>query len=266
MKEIDELLGIMQCLRDPKSGCPWDRQQTIASILPFTLEEVYELVDAIDRGDVEDVREELGDLLFHIAFYAQMANEAGHFDFRSVTEKLNKKLRRRHPHVFADTTGTAEEQTIAWEHIKEQERRERGVADAAETGLLAGISRALPAVLRAHKLQTRAAGVGFDWEDTEAVLDKVEEELNELRQEINSGISSERIMDELGDLMFACVNFARHARIDPELALRGANRKFEHRFRYMEAQLARQNRTLTEASLAQMEVLWREAKAVPDEA
>jgi len=259
MKEIDELLGTMQTLRDPVMGCPWDREQTIRSILPYSLEEVYELADAVERDDLEGLRDELGDLLFHISFYAQIASEQGGFDFAAVARSINNKLRTRHPHVFAGgEVQSVKEQTLSWEKIKQQERKQRD----KHGPLLADIHQAQPAITRAHALQKRAATVGFDWSGPLPVLDKVEEEVRELRQAIESGTGSDAIMDELGDVIFACVNLARHTGINPEIALRRTNRKFEQRFGYIERQLTTRGQELADVSLAEMEALWQEAKQI----
>lgn len=259
MKEINELIQIMQTLRDPQNGCPWDKQQTIQSILPYTLEEVYELADAIERDDMDGLNDELGDLLFHIVYYAQMASEQGLFDFRKVAGNISVKLRHRHPHLFSDSQlNTVEEQSLAWEKIKQDERKQR----TKSTSLLDEINHAQPAMTRAYALQNRAATVGFDWNETESVLEKIEEEIKELRHEIQSGQSSEKIMAELGDVLFACVNLARHTNINPETALRYTNRKFELRFRYIEQNLTARNQELSDASMEEMEALWQEAKRV----
>lgn len=258
MKEIDELLRTMQKLRDPVKGCPWDRQQTLDSILPYTLEEVYEVADAIERGDMDGLRDELGDLLFHISFYCQIASEQDMFDFRQVAENVTLKLQNRHPHVFSDATvNSMEQQTRHWEKIKHDERKQRDESSS----LLDGINQAQPAMSRAYTLQKRAATVGFDWSRPEPVLEKLEEEISELRQVMESGDDPGKIIQELGDVIFACVNLARHADVNPESALRSTNRKFEQRFRYIEQNLADKNRELTDVSLDEMEALWQEAKS-----
>lgn len=260
MRAINELLEIMHRLRDPEKGCPWDKAQTFESILPYTLEEVYELVQTIEDGDMEGLRDELGDLLFHLVYYARLAEEAGHFNFEAVVREINEKLQRRHPHVFAgEQIKTAAEQTLAWERIKEEER---GSREAGQLSLLDGVSAALPAVIRAHKLQKRAASKGFDWDTIGPVLDKIEEELAELRHEIEETQDREKVMAELGDLLFACVNLARHAQVDPELALRKTNRKFEQRFKFIESELAKAGRGLDDVSLDEMEALWQKAKGL----
>lgn len=258
MKEIDELVGTMQTLRDPERGCPWDKEQTLHTILPYTLEEAYELADAIEREDMPGVRDELGDLLFHICFYTQIARERDIFDFRQVAEAVNRKLRDRHPHVFSDQqVNSVVEQSLKWETIKHAERRQR----RADASLLDEINPAQPAMSRAYTLQKRAASVGFDWSDMEPVFTKLAEEIQELRQAMASGGSRENVMEELGDVIFACINLARHAQVNPEAALRTTNRKFEQRFRYIEQTLAGQERDLRDVPLAEMEALWQEAKA-----
>ncbi|MBF8270000.1 MAG: Nucleoside triphosphate pyrophosphohydrolase [Gammaproteobacteria bacterium] len=257
MKEIDELLQIMQTLRDPENGCPWDQKQTISSIMPFTLEEVYEIADAIERGDMDGLRDELGDLLFHIIFYAQLASEQEVFNFRELVAAINMKLRNRHPHVFAeDSVNSLAEQTHTWEKIKHQERKMRN----QNASLLDAINQAQPAMSRAVALQKRAATVGFDWPGPLPVLEKLEEEIRELRLAIESAQSRNAVMAEIGDVIFSCANLARHMDINPEVAVRQTNRKFEQRFRYLEQNLAASNKELTEATLAEMESLWQEAK------
>ena len=259
MKEIEKLLQIMRDLRDPDNGCPWDREQTFETILPFSMEEVHELADAIRRQSMDELRDELGDLLFHIVFYAQLAAEDGHFDFRAVTAAINEKLLRRHPHVFGETSfDSAQEQNRNWEQIKSAER---GVERGGEVqGLLDGIGATLPPISRSLKMQRRAAGVGFDWQNATQVLEKIEEELRELRHEIESGAARSRISGELGDLLFSCINLARHLKIDPELALSETNEKFRSRFGYLEDRLKSSNRSLFEAGIEEMEALWLEAK------
>ncbi|HET8897642.1 MAG TPA: nucleoside triphosphate pyrophosphohydrolase [Rhodanobacteraceae bacterium] len=254
---IDRLRRIMQRLRDPERGCPWDIQQDFSSIAPYTLEEAYEVVDAIDRGDFDDLRDELGDLLFQVVFHARMAEEAGHFDFDEVAAAIADKLERRHPHVF----GTAHyadvaEQTRAWEAIKASERRGRSEDGSA----LAGIARGLPEWRRALKLQQRAAAVGFDWPDPVPVLDKLTEELAEVRAEFAAGSAVERIEDEIGDMLFVLVNLCRHAKADFSGALRHANAKFERRFRIMEQLAADDGQVFAALPLAAQEALWRRAK------
>ena len=257
MESIVKLLEIMSLLRDPDTGCPWDREQDFKTIAPFTLEEAYEVVDAIERNDREHLRAELGDLLFQVVYHAQMAREEGWFEFNDVVETINRKLLERHPHVFGnEKIANAREQSHAWEINKIREQR---VNDSA-AGVLANISLNLPALARARKLQLRAATVGFDWADVQAVQAKLAEELQELSAEIASQGDVSRIEEELGDLLFACVNLARHLDIDAESALRKANIKFENRFGYIEQKLARQDKSPEQASLEEMDTLWQEAK------
>jgi ATP diphosphatase len=256
MHPIERLLKVMERLRDPETGCPWDRQQNFASIVPHTIEEAYEVAEAIEHQGLKGLREELGDLLFQVVFYAQLAREAGLFDFDAVVEGIIGKLTRRHPHVFGEEKiESAEDQSRAWEAHKAKERAAKG-----EASVLDGVSLALPALTRALKLQRRAARVGFDWTEMEAALSKVEEELRELRAALADGQSPEQRSLELGDLLFSCVNVARFAQIDPESALRGCNAKFEARFRYIEQSLVLLGKTPAEATLEEMDALWEEAK------
>ncbi|MBT8430016.1 MAG: nucleoside triphosphate pyrophosphohydrolase, partial [Gammaproteobacteria bacterium] len=230
MDAVTQLLEIMQRLRDPDGGCPWDQRQTCASIVPYTLEEAYEVADAIQRGDMSELRDELGDLLFQIAFYSQIACEEGHFCFDDVARGICDKMVRRHPHVFADAEYSDEEQLRqAWEAKKAEERADRDAT--ANTSQMDGVARALPALIRAEKLQKRAARVGFDWADARGAFDKTREELDEVQAEMKSGDRS-RLQDELGDLLFAMVNVVRLLGMDAEQALSRANEKFERRFRH----------------------------------
>jgi MazG family protein len=253
---MQELLNIMERLRDPENGCPWDLKQTLESIVPYTIEETYEVADAIRRGDMRELRDELGDLLFQVVFYAQLAKEQEAFDFTDVVAAIRDKMLRRHPHVFGDAViANAEEQRVAWERHKTEERAKRSVH-----GLLDGVARSLPALLRAEKLQRRAAKIGFDWSDHRPVAAKVAEELDELRTEIECVAPHERLEEEVGDLLFACVNLARHAGVNPEQGLDTANRKFERRFRFMERQLQAQGRDLESTGLEELDRLWDLAK------
>ena len=253
---IDRLLGIMARLRDPEHGCPWDREQTWNSIAPHTIEEAYEIADAVERGDVDQVRDELGDLLFQVVFQSRIAEEQGLFRFDDVVDAIGNKLERRHPHVFADATiGSAAEQTAAWEEHKAAERRAKGGA----AGALDGVTLGLPALVRAAKLGRRAAQVGFDWPDVTGVLDKVREEIDELQQAVASGESA-HVREEVGDLLFSVAQLSRHLDVDPEAALRDAGGKFERRFRRIEAGLAVDGRTAADASMAELEALWAQAK------
>jgi len=256
------LLQLMARLRDPQKGCPWDREQTFATIAPYTLEEAYEVADAIDRGDPAHLRDELGDLLFQIVFHSRMAQEQGWFDFAAVARTIHDKLVRRHPHVFADAPREGiEAQSRNWEELKAQERAERAGNDgAADTSALANIPRALPALTRAAKLGRRAARVGFDWEEPSQVRDKVLEELREVDEALAAGAGGDRVAEEMGDLLFAIANWTLHLHIDPEEALRAANVKFERRFRHMEALAAERGLALQSLSAAQWDELWRAAK------
>ncbi|MBX9945434.1 MAG: nucleoside triphosphate pyrophosphohydrolase [Reyranella sp.] len=254
------LLAVMAWLRDRQYGCPWDVEQTFRTIAPYTIEEAYEVADAIERGDMPALKEELGDLLLQVVYHAQIAQEAEAFGFADVAAAIADKMVDRHPHVFGDARiDTAEAQTVSWEARKAAERAARQSAEP--TGALDGVARALPALLRAEKIQKRAARVGFDWAEIAPVIDKIEEELAELRVEIEAGaINQARLTDELGDVLFAVANLARHCKVDPEAALRATNDKFERRFGYIERRLAAQGRKPADATLAEMEALWQEAK------
>jgi len=262
MEHMNQLLKIMKSLRDPNSGCPWDVEQKFSTIAPYTIEEAYEVADAIARNDMDGLCSELGDLLFQVVYHSQLADEKEFFNFKDVTERINDKLIRRHPHVFAETEITdAKAQTIAWEAIKKQERLDKQEEGLQQENLLGGINQAMPSLSRAQKLQERAATVGFDWNDPQAVLDKIKEELKEVEEEINSEtLNTEKIEGEIGDLLFACVNLARHFRIDSESALRRTNRKFEKRFAYIEHSLKDQGIDLHDTTLEILDRLWNEAK------
>jgi ATP diphosphatase len=258
-RDIARLIEIMAALRTPGSGCPWDLEQTFRTIAPYTLEEAYEVADAIARGDLNDLKDELGDLLLQVAFHARMAEEQGAFDFGDVIEAVTAKLVRRHPHVFADAEGkTAKAVEGLWEHIKFAEKAERG--EAAPAGALAGVPVALPALTRALKLQDKAGRIGFDWNDPRAVLAKIREEADEIEAEVD-GPEKAKAAAEVGDLLFAVVNLARHLGADPEDVLRQTNLKFERRFAAIERALAASGKTPMDASLAEMDALWDEAKA-----
>jgi len=253
---INRLLTIMSRLRDPGTGCPWDREQTFASIAPHTIEEAYEVADAIERDNLDDLKGELGDLLFQVVFHAQMAREQDRFDFDAVVNAIADKLERRHPHVFADAQiATAQEQNIAWEEHKRQERTSRNAAAST----LDDVAIGLPALTRAAKLGKRASSVGFDWPDINGVLDKIEEELRELRAAL-AGKAHDEIQAELGDVLFSIANLGRHTHVDLETALRQTNAKFERRFRYVEAQLRERGKTPQQSTLEEMDRLWDEAK------
>jgi len=264
--DIGGLLGIMARLRDPEGGCPWDLRQTFRTIAPYTIEEAYEVADAIDRGDMDDLRDELGDLLLQVVFHARMAQEQGAFGFADVVDAISDKLRRRHPHVFADAAvGDAEAQLRDWEALKRSEREAAGDTDQSA---LAGISRGMPEWQRASKLQARAARVGFDWPGPGPVIAKLHEEIEEVRDEFDAVAADprdeaahERLEDELGDLLFVCANLARHANVDPGSALRRANAKFERRFRAMETMAAEDGTTLAGLPLDAQDAYWIRAKA-----
>jgi nucleoside triphosphate diphosphatase len=257
--DISRLIEIMAALRTPGSGCPWDLEQNFRTIAPYTLEEAYEVADAIARGDLVGLKDELGDLLLQVVFHARMAQEQGAFNFADVVETITTKLIRRHPHVFADANGkSAKDVEALWERIKAEEKVERG--EKAKNGALGGVPVALPALTRALKLQDRAGRVGFDWNEPRAVLAKIREEADEIEAELDRGDKS-RIAIEVGDLLFAVVNLARHLDADPEGVLRQANLKFERRFAAMERALAARGKTPRDASPAEMDKLWDEAKA-----
>ena len=253
--ELRRLLDIMAALRHPETGCPWDREQDFATIAPYTIEEAYEVADAIARRDFAELPDELGDLLFQVVYHARMAEEAGRFGFAGVARAIADKMIRRHPHVFGDAASRdAEAQTQAWEAQKSRERAAR-----AETGTLSGIPVALPALTRALKISRRAARVGFDWPDADAVLAKLDEEIGELRAEL-PGAEPARLADELGDLLFVVVNLARKLELDPEECLRQANSKFMRRFGGVESLLAADGRVPADATLAEMEAAWQDVK------
>ncbi len=260
--ELSRLLAIMARLRDPERGCPWDREQSFATIAPYTIEEAYEVAEACERGDGEALRDELGDLLFQVVFHSRMAEEAGLFTFNDVAAAIAEKMVRRHPHVFGDAEiADAATQTAAWEEHKAAERRAKAAASGETASALDGVGAGLPALTRALKLQRRAARVGFDWPAPPPILDKIAEEVEELREVLAAGADPVRLQDEIGDLLFAVVNLARRVEIDPDQALRHAGRKFERRFRRLEAKLTESGLTPAAAGLAGMEQRWQEAKA-----
>ncbi|KQR33208.1 nucleoside triphosphate hydrolase [Rhizobium sp. Leaf155] len=267
--DISRLIEIMEALRAPETGCPWDIVQTFETIKPYTIEEAYEVADAIERNDMDDLCEELGDLLLQVVFHSRIAEEMGAFSFGDVVHAVTSKMIRRHPHVFAvSDADTPESVKLQWDQIKAAEKRERlerrasrGVSDDPKAGFLGSIQRSQPALTEALKLQEQAARVGFDWSAAEPILDKIEEEIGELRQALAEG-RSENISDELGDLIFATVNIGRHVKVDAENALRGTNTKFRRRFRHIETSLAASGETLEAASLERMEELWQAAKAI----
>src|SRR6201988_2448301 len=265
-RDISRLLEIMATLRTPGTGCPWDLEQNFATIAPYTIEEAYEVADAISRGDLDDLKDELGDLLLQVVYHARMAEEKKAFSFGDVVEAITKKMIRRHPHVFADKDGNIQAAGVksAWERIKAEEKAKRAARrpqhQAHEhSSLLSSVKAGLPALTRALELQRKASTVGFDWNDPRAVLAKIREEADEIEAALDSGDESQ-IAEETGDLLFAVVNLARHAKADPEMTLRATNAKFERRFAYIERTLAAQGRTLGEATLDEMDELWNEAK------
>jgi nucleoside triphosphate diphosphatase len=256
--DIARLVEIMAALRTPGTGCPWDLEQDFATIAPYTIEEAYEVADAIARGDMDDLREELGDLLLQVVFHARMAQEQGAFDFGDVVQTLTEKLVRRHPHVFGDARGLKlDAVNELWNRIKDEERAQK---PTAENGALAGVPVALPALTRALKLQAKAGKVGFDWNDPHAVLAKIREEADEIEAELVAGRRAAAAA-EVGDLLFAVVNLARHLDADPEATLRATNEKFVRRFAAIEQALAQVGKTPAEATLAEMDALWDAAKA-----
>ena len=269
-QDISRLIEIMTALRNPKSGCPWDIEQDFATIAPYTIEEAYEVADAIARGDLDDLRDELGDLLLQVVYHARMAEEAGEFSFGDVVEAITKKMIHRHPHVFGDETARSAGMAKGmWEKIKAEEKAEKRKARIARgldpeehgKGFLDGVPVALPALTRALKLQEKAAQVGFDWSEARPILDKIEEEIGELREAMDTA-DPKAVKDEFGDLLFALVNLGRHLKIDAESALSGTNEKFRKRFHHVEQALEDSGRTLKDATLEEMEELWQQAKSV----
>jgi tetrapyrrole methylase family protein/MazG family protein/ATP diphosphatase len=260
-RPIDRLLAVMARLRDPEGGCPWDLEQNFATIAPYTIEEAYEVADAIEQNDMAALRDELGDLLLQVVFHARMAEEAGHFAFDDVAEAISDKMISRHPHVFGDhDADTPDDVKVTWEAQKEAERRAKAGGDGETLSALTGVTAALPALLRAEKLQKRAARVRFDWPEVGQVFDKLDEEVGEIREEIAAGGDPDRLEDEVGDLLFVAVNLARHLKVDPESALRRTNAKFERRFRAIEAELAGRGEKAEDQSLEALEELWQAAK------
>ncbi|WP_159951065.1 nucleoside triphosphate pyrophosphohydrolase [Rhizobium sp. 18065] len=267
--DITRLLDIMAALRNPETGCPWDIVQTFATIKPYTIEEAYEVADAIERNDPDDLCDELGDLLLQVVFHARIAEEAGLFNFGDVVTAITTKMIRRHPHVFARSDAdTPETVKLQWDAIKRQEKQERaerrahnGANEDFKQGHLGGVQRSFPALTEALKLQEQAAKVGFDWTEAEPILDKVEEEIGELREALKAG-KQDKISDELGDLIFALVNIGRHVGAEPEQALRGTNSKFRRRFNHIETELHANGEDLNAATLERMEELWQAAKQI----
>jgi len=264
-EKFEKLVKIMATLRGP-NGCPWDKQQDFNSLKPMLVEETYEVLEAIDNQDFDGLAEELGDLLLHVVFHSHLGKETGAFDINTVIDKISEKLVRRHPHVFGDESASTPEEVIRnWEAIKAQEKAEKLKSRTpAERSLLEGIPSKLPAIHEAHQISSRVARVGFDWPDVEGIFEKLQEEVSELQEVISSGgdeTKRERLEDEIGDMLFCIVNIARHLKIDSESALKRANRKFKTRFRYMEAELAKQGKSVDQTSLAEMEKLWQKAKS-----
>ena len=263
---IEELLNIMHQLRDPDTGCPWDCKQTFDSIVPHTIEEAYEVADAIRKKDFGELKGELGDLLFQVVFYAQLAKEQGLFEFQDIVDTLSEKLIRRHPHVFTDAKFADERAVSAnWEAEKEKERALKAQTENKPESVLDNIPLALPALTRAYKIQKRCANVGFDWKTLTPVVDKIKEELDEVlfevqRDDLSKADQQVRIEDELGDLLFANVNLVRHLSATPEQVLRQANDKFERRFHLVELEVLRQGKQMTDCSLEELEVIWQEIK------
>ena len=250
--DVKPLLELMRRLRDPKTGCPWDREQDFSTIAPYTVEEAYEVEDAIQRNNLDDLKNELGDLLFQVVFHAQMASEQGAFSFEDVVNGLVEKMTRRHPHVFGNADmRDADQQTQAWEDMKAAER---------QGGILDDVPRNLPALTRAEKLSKRAGRVGFEWPDMHGVFAKIDEELAELREEVDAGTDKQRIAEELGDFLFTITNLARYLKVDPEAALRGTNAKFERRFRAVEAELAKRGKSPQDSDLEEMDAIWNDVR------
>lgn len=259
MKQTERLLGIMQSLRDPDKGCPWDKKQTFETIVPHTLEEAYEVADAIEKGDMAELEGELGDLLFQVVFYAQLGHEQQLFDFESIAKAMCDKLVRRHPHVFSDATlDTDEAIKQNWEKLKQQERQTK---NEDNTSLLDDLPKHFPALSLAQKMQKRVGRHGFDWPEIDGVIDKLEEEVAELKDALKSG-NKAHIEEEMGDLLFSCVNLSRHLKLDPEAALRKSCRKFEQRFRALEAIIGNDGLSVDSASLEQLEGAWQQAKRI----
>ena len=263
MQSIEQLIEIMQSLRDPNNGCPWDLEQDFQSLIPYTIEEAYEVADAIEQNNLEDIKSELGDLLFQIVFYSQLGKEQGAFDFNDVAQAISEKLIRRHPHVFSDAKiKSSIEQTKEWEKIKQQEREIKSIKNLSDLSILDDVSRALPSLMRSEKLQNRAAREGFDWPHIQDVMLKVNEELNEVQQELDADIQDkEKIEDEIGDLFFSCINLSRHAGLNAEQCVRKANLKFERRFRELEKTANNKGLQVNQINIDDLEKLWQEVKS-----
>ena len=260
--QMTRLLEIMERLRDPDGGCPWDLEQTFSTIAPHTIEEAYEVAEAIEENDMAELKSELGDLMFQVVFYAQMAKEQGDFDFHDVVGAISDKMISRHPHVFGDKSiNTADAQTKAWEETKAEERAAKASKSEGPLSALDGVAKTLPALTRSEKLQKRAARVGFDWPDLPPVFDKIHEEIDEFKQELTQNAEKDRLEDEFGDILFAVVNLGRKAGLDPEVALARTNRKFTRRFQDVEAELAKMGKSPAISDLEEMDDLWNKAKA-----
>lgn len=258
---IEELLAIMRALRNPQSGCPWDQQQTFKTIAPYTVEEAYEVADAIARDDFHDLCDELGDLLLQVVYHAEMAAELDRFEFADVVRSICAKMTRRHPHVFArDSYQNHSTLEKEWERIKQQERAEKS-SENNDTSIMANVPMGLPPLLRARKLQKKAAQVNFDWASTALVLDKVQEELNEVRAVLETNQESSRLEEEIGDLLFSVVNVCRHLQVDAELAVQSANAKFETRFRMVEKLARQRQQNLVDLDEVELDKLWEQAKS-----
>lgn len=258
---IEKLLAIMSKLRDPNGGCPWDLEQTFETIAPHTVEEAYEVAEAIADNDMVELKSELGDLMFQVVFYSQMAKENGDFDFNAVIKAISEKMIHRHPHVFGDREiASADAQTAAWEETKAVERAAKAKGHPAIPSALDGVAKTLPSMTRALKLQNRAARVGFDWPDIEPVYEKIAEELDELKVEIQSKAPKDRLLDEFGDILFAVVNLGRHLQLDPETALASTNRKFTRRFQQVEKRLQSIGKDILNSELSEMDKIWNEVK------
>ncbi|MGZ5050040.1 MAG: nucleoside triphosphate pyrophosphohydrolase [Methylobacter sp.] len=259
LTNTQKLLDIMSRLRHPEQGCAWDLKQNFTTLIPYLIEESYEVIDAIERNDMEDLRAELGDLLLQVVFHAQIADEQGLFNFEQVSESISDKLIRRHPHVFADAVFESdEERHQAWEQAKAAERREKNTTEQKES-VLSGVARSLPALLECEKIQDRAAHYGFDWPDALPVFDKVHEELNEVKEAWESGDQA-HIQEEIGDLLLVAVNLARHMNVNAEVALKESTQKFSRRFQYIEQKVEESGRNLKDCNLAELDALWDEAK------
>jgi MazG family protein len=256
-RNIDRLIDIMAALRDPETGCPWDVKQDFTTIAPYTIEEAYEVADAIERGDMDDLKDELGDLLLQVVFHARMAEESGNFTFNDVAGAIAEKMIRRHPHVFGDESAeTPDAVKVSWEETKARERAEKGLDESA----LDGVATALPALTRAEKLSKRAARVGFEWPTVDMVFRDMEEEIEEIQHELRVGGGPDRLEDEVGDLLFCVANLARFVGVDPEKALRSTNDKFDRRFRAVESSFKQEGRSLNDCSLDEMDARWDEVK------